>query len=304
MNLPKYLKEKDSFFKIATEFIKVESGKSKTEKYTFFVDNKKYFLKVFNGNTEDKLNEIYEIYTKYNIPTPKLVYLKYFSEIDKTCLVNEYIKGKTLLEVMEEESVVDLENLAFRIGKTLQQFPLSASCKTDIIITMNNELEELKKNAINLQNQVNDLAIIDLRRIFDSLEINKKYVYSSDSYFIHGDITFNNILISNDNFYLIDIESGRESFRILNFKGNWWWTWNGTNILKEQAIYRGIYKGLFDAEIPKKFHKELGFTMIYTFLSRLNKYRENTGEVQYTFSKFKEMFDNTNYFENYYFSWF
>lgn len=82
--------------------------------------------------------------------------------------------------------------------------------------------------------------------------------------------------------------------------------WDGDNIKAEQAIYRGIYKGLFNRNIPDSFHKELAFTIIYEFLLKIfegNK-RNDIGKIEYIFSKFGDIFDRTNYFENYKFEWF
>ena len=35
-------------------------------------------------------------------------------------------------------------------------------------------------------------------------------------------------------------------------------------------MYRGIYKGLFNGEIPEQFNKELAFTIIYEFFLKIN----------------------------------
>lgn len=304
MDLIRYLIKNSSFFNDNYNYIKVKSGKSRTIKYICSFEQKKYFVKIINENLEEKIASIYKKYNDSCILTPKIFYLKYFKEIDKTCIVTEYIDGKSLLDIMNDKSCEELEMIAISIGNMLRSFNNDIIDKNKIINSLNDDLEFMMKNAYDLQNKLDDLPYINLNKIFRSLEKIKKYVYSTKPKFIHGDITFNNIIIKEDKIYFIDIENGKNSFRSLDFKGNWWWTWQGENVLKEQALYRGIYKGLFDGKIPEQFHKELAFTMIYTFLSRLKKYKENDGEIQYTFLKFKDMFDKTNYFEDYHFEWF
>ena len=304
MELIDYLIKNSDFFQKNFNYIKVEKGKSKTIKFLCRYNEEKYFVKIIDGNIEKKLIKIYRIYNDNNILTPKIVYLKYFEDIDKTCIVSYYIDGKSLLDIMNNKSCDELEKIGFFVGNKLRKFKYDTSNKKNIIDNLNKKLENMKKNAYILQDKFTNLPFIDLDRIFKSLENNKKYVYLTKPKFIHGDVTFNNVILKDDKIYFIDIDGGKYNFRSLDFKGNWWWTWQGDNILKEQALYRGIYKGLFCGIIPKQFHKELAFTMIYTFLSRLEKYKDNYYEIQYTFLKFKEMFEKTDYYEDYYFEWF
>ena len=303
-NLIAYLIQNSDFFSEDYNYIRVKSGKSKTIKYICSSGKNKFFVKIADGDWEEKIANIYKIYVDSCVSTPKIVYLKYFKHLGKTCIVSEYIEGKSLLDIMDDSFCSELEMIAISIGSSLKKFISNIDNKTAIIKDLNDELEFMKKNAYNLQHQFINLPFINLKRIFKVLEENKKYVYLTNPIFIHGDVTFNNIIIKENEIYFIDIEGGRNCFRSLNFTGNWWWTWQGENILKEQALYRGIYRGFFDDKIPRQFHKELAFTMIYTFLCRLKKYQGNIDEIQYTFLKFKDMFDQTNYFEDYYFKWF
>lgn len=205
---------------------------------------------------------------------------------------------------MDDNSCEDLEKMGYMVGSYLRKFNDVIADSKSIINNLEQELNEMKEIAFTKQKEFESLNFIDLNRLFKSLDKVKEYVYSTKPKFIHGGLTFNNVIIKDRLPYFIDTDGGKYSFRTIDFRGNWWWTWSGENILKEQALYRGIYKGLFDNSIPKEFHQELAFTMIYTFLYRLRKYQGSPNEVKFTFSKFKTMFDNTSYFENYTFSWF
>lgn len=303
MNIINYLLENSSFFDKNFEFINVNSGKSTAVKYICFDRKNKYFVKILEGNLVTKIKEISNIYEVKKVPIPRLIHIEYFENINYTCIVYEYIEGKSLLELMKDSTCEDLEKMGNMVGSYLRKFNNITVDSKLIEVNLEQELNEMKKIAFIKQKKINSLNSIDLNRLFKSLDNLKTYVYSTKPKFIHGDITFNNVIIRDGLPYFIDTDGGKYSFRSLDFKGNWWWTWGGENVLKEQALYRGIYKGLFGNSIPNDFHKELAFTMIYTFLCRLKKYKNNAKEVEFTFSKFKTMFDNTSYFENYTFSW-
>ena len=123
--------------------------------------------------------------------------------------------------------------------------------------------------------------------------------------FIHKDINLNNIIVNDNEPYFIDTDGGKVSFRALDFRGICWYTWDGDNKIKEQAMYRGIFKGLFNDNIPDNFHKEIAFTIYYEFFLKVKEAINNNDKerLDFIFEKFGNIFDRTNYFENYKFCW-
>jgi len=150
-----------------------------------------------------------------------------------------------------------------------------------------------------------ELKCIDIDRLCSNFCEYKKYIYTTKPTFIHKDINLNNVLTKDNNIYFIDTDGGKFSFSVLDFRGICWWTWDGENKGKEQAMYRGIFKGLLGNNIPYTFHKELAFTIIYEFLLKIEEVNKTKDlkRMEYIFSKFGDIFNKTNYFEDYRFDW-
>lgn len=300
------IKENFCFLKLMDNIKEDFRGHSRAIRLICEQNNIKYFVKIYDNDRRNDLNEIYNVYYKLNIPTAKILKLEYSPECNKTLCAYEYIDGKTLKELALSENEQELEKIGISVGKQIKKFEKIKGNKEEIVKLLNSELKILMENANEEQEKYKEkikLQKIDLERLDNSLNLLKKYVYLNDPSFIHNDVNYNNIIIKNNVPYFIDTDGAKIKFRALDFRGNCWWTWNGKNIRNEQAVYRGIYLGLFDGKIPGEFHKELAFTMIYEFLLRLKSYTDNEKEVLYTFGYFKPIFDVTNYFENYRFSW-
>ena len=208
-------------------------------------------------------------------------------------------------------SVEEIENIGLQVGENLSKFKKIKYNKQEIIDLNDKEFNKL----INIlyiskdfyeKNESEKLYYIDLDRLCDDFLEYKKYVYKNEPTFIHGDINLHNVIVKDGKTYFIDTSNGKSSFRSLDFRGNCWFGWDGDNKINEQAMYRGIYKGLFKGEIPEQFNKELAFTIIYEFFLKINDgYRKKDMEkIKYNFHKFGDIFDRTNYFENYKFEWF
>ena len=275
--------------------------------------NNKYFLKLYKGNKINSLKEIDEVYEKNCVKTAKIKDLGYIDKIDRTYTIYEYIDGRTLLDVarLDEISKSKLEKLGFLVGSELKKFNNIDINKTNLDIEdIEVKLAKLIENTINIKefykkySEEAMLPYINLDKLFMSVNNLKQYVISQDRVFIHGDINLNNIIIKNDNPYLIDTDGGKISYRVLDFRGNFWHGICSKEDENERAVYRGIYNQLFENKIPDIFHKQLAFTMIYEFLLRLNRFSENLEQIRYTFGRFKDTFDSTNYFINYKFDWF
>ena len=243
------------------------------------------------------------IYVKLKIPTANIIEKKYLKEFNKTYVIYEYIDGKTLFELTKELETKKIEDIGKHIGNHLSKFKTINLYESELkdLVDKLYYVKEYYNNNVNKQ-----LEFIDLERLCKKINEYKKYIYNIESSFIHKDINLNNVIVNNNETYFIDTDGGKVSFRALDFRGICWWTWDGENKLKEQAIYRGIFKGLFDGNIPNDFHKELAFTIIYEFLLKIEEASRNNDmrRIEYIFSKFGDIFNRTNYFEDYKFDWF
>lgn len=269
----------------------------------------KYFIKVYSGDRTSELFYIESIYDLLQIHTAHIIQANYLVELDATYCVYEFIEGPTLNELLPQLSIDELEQKGHQVGCKLNKF---SSIKGDVQkfqCAFDQELSELLSLNRAKQLEYNNshaekLPAIDLDRLEKSLEVLKPAIYASDPVFIHSDINLNNIITHQAQPYFIDTEGGKIKFRALDFRGNCWWGWTGENVDKERAIYRGIYRGLFHDQIPDIFHQELSFTMIYEFLLRNQRYKDDPEQIHYSFLRWHDNLEQTNYFENYHFEWF
>lgn len=286
-------------------------GHSSALRYICEKNRQKYFVKIYENNRLKNLDYVESIYIKLGIPTANIIEKEYLRELNKTYVIYEYIDGETLLELTKELEVKEIEDIGKHVGNYLSKFKSIKINKEKLINLYELEFKDLVDKLYYMKeyydkNENKQLEFIDLDRLCKDFNEYKKYIYNIEPSFIHKDINLNNIIVKNNETYLIDTDGGKVSFRALDFRGICWWTWDGKNKLKEQAIYRGIFKGLFEGNIPDDFHKELAFTIIYEFLLKIEEASRTNdmGRMEYIFSKFGDIFNRTNYFENYKFDWF
>lgn len=303
--------KKIRFFKDATGIQQDFRGHSRASRYICEKNNQKYFIKIYNNNRVEDLLKIDKVYKEVGIPTANIIEIGYLEENDKTYAVYEYIDGKTLKELTKELEINELEKIGNRVGTYLARFKAIKGNKEKVKKSYELEFKKLIDNLYFMkeeyeQKENKKLALIDLDRLCKNFIEYKEYVYNSECSFIHGDINLGNVIVKNDETYFIDTNGGKYSFRALDFRGNCWYGWDGENKEKEQSIYRGIYKGLFNGNIPEEFNKELSFTIIYEFLLKVFEPVKtgNIENLENTFNKFNDIFDRTHYFENYKFEWF
>lgn len=298
------------FFKSCSSIEQDFRGHSSALRYICEKDNQKYFIKIYESNRLNDIKIIDNIYNELKIPTAKIFEINYLEKFDKTFVVYEFIEGKTLLEFTKEKSLKDIEEVGMRVGKHLSKFK-SLECDKDKIIDLfEKEIKKLIENLYSMiryyeKNGKHALRFIDVDRLFSNFNQYKECVYNTKPVFIHRDINLKNILVKNDEVYFIDTDGGKFSFSVLDFRGICWWTWDGENKINEQAMYRGIFKGLLGNLIPDVFHQELAFTIIYEFLLKIEEVNKNKDleRMEFLFSKFGDIFSKTNYFENYKFDW-
>lgn len=303
--LKEYIEQLKNVIEIKQEF----SGHSSAYRYILKYNNNNRFFKLYNGNRVENIKYIDKIYCDLKIDTAKVIKTQYITQLDKTYVIYEYIEGETLKELTKKLSEKELEDIGKEVGKQLQKFNKIIGDTITVQKNLEEELNSLMDKSRNLkiyyeQSTKKELPYIDLDKLFVNINDLKKYVYMQNPIFIHNDINLGNVIVKNSKPYFIDTDGGKIKYRALNFRGNCWYGYKGDNILRERAIYRGIYKGLFNDDIPLGFHKELAFTMIYEFMLRLTRYPEDIKQIEYSFYTFKHIFDLTNYFVDYTFDWF
>lgn len=284
-------------------------GHSRALCYIASSESTKYFIKVYRDNRVDELKYIELIYDLININTAKIIQTDFLPKINATYCIYEFIDGATLNELLPTLSELELEQKGYQVGQEVRKFFVIKGEPKKFQQAFDQELKDLMKLNRAKKVEYNKshselLPEIDLDRLEKSIYYLKTFIYATNPVFVHSDINLNNIIFHQDQPYFIDTEGGKIKFRALNFRGNCWWAWSGDNIDKERAVYRGIYRGVFQDKIPDNFHKELAFTMMYEFLLRNKRYENDPEQIHYSFLRWHDNLEQTNYFEDYHFEWF
>lgn len=284
-------------------------GHSRALCYIATSKSTKFFIKVYHDNRIDELKYIESIYSILNINTAKIIQVDFLPETDATYCIYEFIDGPTFNELLPILPESELEQKGYQVGQEVRKFSAVKGEPEKFQQAFDQELEDLLKLNRTKQLEYNQshfepLPKIDLDRLEKSINHLKTFIYATEPVFVHSDINLNNIIFHQDQPYFIDTEGGKIKFRALDFRGNCWWGWTGDNVDKERAVYRGIYCGIFQNKIPDEFHKELAFTMIYEFLLRNKRYENDPEQIHYSFLRWHDNLEQTNYFENYHFEWF
>ena len=91
----------------------------------------KFFMKIYPTDRVQDLQNIASTYHKAKVPTAQTIKLGYLSEIDQTYCIYEYIEGKTLRELLKQNSADCLERIGYRTGTELGNFrkvPVPEDC--------------------------------------------------------------------------------------------------------------------------------------------------------------------------------
>ncbi len=270
----------------------------------------RYFMKLYNGQRADELTLIQQVYERAKVPTARIIKTINLASSHQTCCIYEFITGPTLRELLRERPADQLQWIGYQVGTDLRklahteapqaQFQKAVFAENLRTLLHNAHTQKRNYNASHSQK----LPRINLRRLERSITGLKAVVYEIPPTFTHGDINLYNIILHDGTPYLIDTDGGGLSWSALDFRGNCWWGWTGNNTESEHAVYRGIYQGYFRNHIPSSFHQELGFAIIYEFLSRLQRYAGIDEQTYYSFLRWHDILKLTNYFENYHFDWF
>lgn len=269
----------------------------------------KCFAKVYPDYRTDDLRRIEQTYHQLQVNTANIVHVQYLPDTNETFCAYEFITGPTFNDLLSQKPLSFIENLGYRIGAELHKFSQIQGDPVKFQQSLDRELATLLQNARRQKLLYNSkysekLPEVDLDRLERSLNHLKQAIYATTPTFVHSDINLNNVIIHAGEPYIIDTDGGKIKFRALDFRGNCWWGWTGDNVDRERAAYRGIYRGLFQDHIPDSFHQELAFTMIYEFILRVQRYTGDDEQVHYSFLRWHDNLEQTNYFENYRFGWF
>lgn len=258
-------------------------GHSGAENYKISQNGRNFMLKIFPPDfNPDKVTAIPIICKLYNnLGINSLCCLK-TGKISATsqyfCIYN-YIDGKNFEVIGETEyTVADNYRLGMLVGgwlKILKTATLPAAAKLETADTasltahINKVYEALLGDA-----QTSKLltSYFDLEQINNLLErFNQAAHFLPDhgKYLIHGDVKRSNFMRDqNGAIYIIDIESMKYGYDILNFRHQMIWLLRPEKA-KRTHFLKGIFDGLYDYDRPNHFNEQVLYIYTLNFIEHL-----------------------------------
>lgn len=259
---------------------KIDGGYSGAISLQLEKNNKKYFCKVCNYIIDlNYLKNVLNVYEQLDINSLKLVdngtifngqyYFVIYNYIDGICL-NNYIKENNLTN----DEIISFGTKVGSIAQKLKNYKnyninnFSKLSITDETEKMVNSIKEIinfsfKKEIINKYisiNEFNELInnFISYSKSFENQKIN----------LIHQDLKSSNIMICNNEIYIIDIESMALSYNVFDFKCTI--TWELVQFYEYEINYlKGYFNGLYEHKIPKELLNQLKYIFLYDFFRSL-----------------------------------
>lgn len=259
---------------------KIDGGYSGAISLLIMKSGKKYFCKIYNYKVDfNYIRNCLDIYKKLNINS--LEFLDYGTLFgDQYCfVVYNYIEGICLNNYINKRNLNKnkIINYGIKVGnvaKNLKDYKYYDE-KDFSIISIINETKSIVDGVKSLLNDQNKKSMINnyikINRLDQLISDFVKYMDAfkeEKTNLIHQDLKPANIMISNDQIYIIDVESMILSYNVFDFKCTI--TWDLVQSYENEINYlKGYFNGLYDFKIPKTLNEQLKYIFLYDFFRSL-----------------------------------
>lgn len=248
--------------------------------YKVIRGNKNYFLKLFNSefneNSIKKCREILEIYKKLDIRTLDIIDYGIVEELNRYYIVYNFIEGKNLKRFTnaDEYTLEDVREYGKYIGQKMLKLKNFEEYDKDIF-RPNDIKKAVNKVIYNFFTILEDekfksvitkyFSVDELKEFKNKLEIYSDLLNNIEPKLINGDIKRSNIMVDNNNdLYVVDIESMKLDYDVINFRHQITWRLFDGNE-KEACYVKGYFDGLYNDIRPENFEKFVMFVIIFNF---------------------------------------
>lgn len=250
----------------------------------------------------ERVKEICELYRKAGINSLSLKGYGNLETENRHFYIYDYIVGESFKAYSERElTETEIRAEGERLGKQLKHLKTlqDVGLATDQIEKLTDYGEERYRELAE-DTEVSKL----MREYFEMGQVEglmREFRETTEVFrglkpaLIHGDLKRSNMVRSEDGvIYLIDIESMRKSYDVLNLRYQMSWIMF-TKAAKERAFVRGIFDGLYDGRRPAKFNAQLRYVLMLNFAEHTRKawrrgedLREYFREMQAVFQRVAE----------------
>ena len=260
-----------------------ENEKKKTQKFDFSKDKEHLY---FVNNKVIKFSENQKNSKKkyYKFRLNKKVYPRNVKVLDNF-LYYDFLEGDNFYDVANDKNfkllLIELKKNLW-IKKNVKQTHFKRKCynfynnktlkRVKIFLKNNENIDKIKS--------VNKLKVVSIRKILDKIDWDN--LYKGDSYYIHGDLQFDNILKTKKKFKLIDWRSDFDNE--INYGDIYY---DFAKILGGIYLnYKQVKKNNFKVDFNKRFSK-INFPKSKKYKSIENELRKFMLDNNFDFNKIK-----------------
>lgn len=276
-------------------------GHSGAKIYKFKDQENDYLIKIFSGKLDkyklDRIKEICQIYRSLSINS--LSFLGHGELDDKYFFLYNYIEGKNLKQIGDEKyNYEEIYNIGVKTGenaKKLKEFTLPKNTNLteenldDLVASVNEKYKKLITNTAVLEIMKDVLGLAKIKKLMKDFNDYTIILKNINKKLIHGDIKRSNFMIDETGeFYIIDIESMKISYDVLNFRHQITWIlFSGNN--KEKEFIRGFLDGLYLNKRPQYFNEQIVFVIMLNFIEHSYKIFKDENKLKSYFEKMKDI---------------
>lgn len=243
-----------------------------------YCEDTKYVLKVMprGAKTLEKYLCFYNMLNSHGIPNPKVFESGILNE-KYIFVLFEFIEGETWDKVLPLE---DYETGRACGRKIAQYFDRLQDVKEERISKFT--IKDFNKENLESLNLIYDneetkfIMPVSKVKLISMLERFSKDFEEEPLRLIHADIKLGNIMVKNDNLYIIDNENYCYSYEIINFRYNL-----TTKFLKDElGLKKGFYNGylteVYGGKIPSRLQGQAKYLALSDFIKYSRCYVEKT----------------------------
>lgn len=251
--------------------------------------------------SEARVKEICKIYQKAGINSLSLRGYGNLEAENRHFYIYDFIEGESFKEYSNRElSAEEIRKIGREIGQKLRNLKLdknlagSTQLATDNISRLTEygieRYHELLNNATMMRLMREFFEITQIEKLMQEFVETKGIFLGLEPKLIHGDLKRSNMVYGKDGkIYLIDIESMRKSYDVLNLRYQMTWIMF-PEAKKERAFVGGVFDGLYKDGRPEKFNEQLRYVLMLNFLEHTTKALKRDEDVREYFTKMQGVF--------------
>ncbi len=270
----------------------------RTEKQDYCV---KILSERLSEGSAARVQEICKIYQKAGIDSLSLRGYGNLEAENRHFYIYDFIEGESFKEYSNRELLPDdIRKVGKETGRKLQSLKLDKNLADSTNLATDSITKLTKYGIKKYQELLNEATVARLmRKFFDMAQIEKlmREFAETENVFlrlepglIHGDLKRSNMVRGKDEkIYLIDIESMRKSYDVLNLRYQMTWIMF-PEAGKERAFVSGIFDGLYEDERPEKFNEQLRYVLMLNFVEHTAKALKRGEDVREYFIEMQKVF--------------